>query len=352
MDEEGIQRTLGELLAANRAIQANFDKIRQQFPIQPGNLSDLIPDWAELEAGGLSPPGGEEPELFADGILPIEKQGDILVGDEDGNVGVLAVGKAGQKLTVDPSSPLGVKWAGESTEVPSGNEGEELTEELAEWVTVHDVQINEEEDNQPSLEFPYSPPANCDLAVFCIVCCDRAFSGSAKELTLDGQEADEVLVNSLEFEQCYVYVFKEPPSGNVVITNSGAGQLEYVCLPLSFKNQGGTPLERNGATSNAYQEGKDTSVTSALNIGSLPGVSIMMGARTVHVEAASPGATTSHSGTEVLNRLIKNDVKHYRVEVALQNVPAGTTERTFTWAETTSGFSSRFFTIGVREEPV
>lgn len=56
MDPEGLQRTLGELLEANRAMQANFDEIRQQFPIQPSNVSDLLPSWAELEEGGLLPP--------------------------------------------------------------------------------------------------------------------------------------------------------------------------------------------------------------------------------------------------------------------------------------------------------
>lgn len=66
MDEEGLRRTIGELLASNRGTQANFDEIRQQFPIQPSSLADSIPDWSELEEGGLEPPGGEEGESFAE----------------------------------------------------------------------------------------------------------------------------------------------------------------------------------------------------------------------------------------------------------------------------------------------
>jgi hypothetical protein len=56
LDEEGLRRLLGELLAANRGTQANFDEIRQQFPLQPSNVADSIPDWSELEEGGLEPP--------------------------------------------------------------------------------------------------------------------------------------------------------------------------------------------------------------------------------------------------------------------------------------------------------
>lgn len=62
MDEEGLQKLLGELLAANRATQANMDAIRQQFPIQPSNVADSIPSWEQLEEGGLSPPNPEEGE--------------------------------------------------------------------------------------------------------------------------------------------------------------------------------------------------------------------------------------------------------------------------------------------------
>lgn len=62
MDEEGLRRLLGELLASNRATQANFDEIRQQFPIQPSSVASSIPSWEELEEGGLSPPSPEEGE--------------------------------------------------------------------------------------------------------------------------------------------------------------------------------------------------------------------------------------------------------------------------------------------------
>lgn len=71
MDAEGLRRTLGELLASNRATQANLDEIRQQFPIQPSHLSDEIPNWAELEEGGLEPPeegGSFEEQLGEEGF--------------------------------------------------------------------------------------------------------------------------------------------------------------------------------------------------------------------------------------------------------------------------------------------
>lgn len=69
MDEEGLRKLLGELLASNRATQANFDEIRQQFPIQPENVANTIPTWEELEEGGLEPPeeGGEFSEQLGVG---------------------------------------------------------------------------------------------------------------------------------------------------------------------------------------------------------------------------------------------------------------------------------------------
>jgi len=91
MDPEGLRRTLGELLASNRAMQANFDEIRQQFPIQPSNLADEIPSWAELEEGGLErPEGGGEfaeqlgvGEAFSDVIwVEVKSDGSILRGGD------------------------------------------------------------------------------------------------------------------------------------------------------------------------------------------------------------------------------------------------------------------------------
>jgi hypothetical protein len=102
MDEEGVQKTLGELLAANRATQANFDEIRQQFPIQPDNTADAIPDWSELEEGGLSPPEGEgEGESFAEqlGILGALEAFAELLWVEVGEGGAILRGGAG--LTVE-----------------------------------------------------------------------------------------------------------------------------------------------------------------------------------------------------------------------------------------------------------
>ena len=94
MDEEGLRRMLGELLAANRASQANFDEIRQQFPIQPSSVAGSIPTWEELEEGGLEPPNPEEGEGesfeeqlgiegFADSIwVEVAANGSILRGGD------------------------------------------------------------------------------------------------------------------------------------------------------------------------------------------------------------------------------------------------------------------------------
>jgi hypothetical protein len=82
LDEEGLRRLLGELLAANRGTQANFDEIRQQFPIQPSNAADSIPTWEELEEGGLEPPSGEEPESFPEQLGLEEAMGVIVHGKE------------------------------------------------------------------------------------------------------------------------------------------------------------------------------------------------------------------------------------------------------------------------------
>ena len=43
-------------------------------------------------------------------MIGLEK-GDILVYKGEGNIARLPVGTAGQKLTADPTSELGVKWA-------------------------------------------------------------------------------------------------------------------------------------------------------------------------------------------------------------------------------------------------
>lgn len=91
MDEEGLRKVVGELLAANRATQANFDEIRQQFPLRPSHLSNDVPTWEELEEGGLEPPGeggsfdeqlGVE-EGFADVIwAEVKADGAILAGGD------------------------------------------------------------------------------------------------------------------------------------------------------------------------------------------------------------------------------------------------------------------------------
>lgn len=99
MDEEGLRRLLGELLASNRATQANFDEIRQQFPVQPGNVADSIPTWQELEEGGLEPPNPEEGEgeSFSE-QLGLEGFADLLWVEVAANGSIL---KGGAGLTVE-----------------------------------------------------------------------------------------------------------------------------------------------------------------------------------------------------------------------------------------------------------
>lgn len=99
MDEEGLRKIVGELLAANRATQANFDEIRQQFPIQPSNTANSIPSWEELEEGGLSPPSPEEGEgeSFAE-QLGLEGFADLLWVEVAANGSIL---RGGDGLTVE-----------------------------------------------------------------------------------------------------------------------------------------------------------------------------------------------------------------------------------------------------------
>lgn len=109
MDEEGLRRTLGELLAANRASQANFDEIRQQFPIQPSGVAGSIPTWEELEEGGLEPPSPEEGEgeSFQE-QLGIEGFAELLWVEVAGNGAIL---EGGDGLTVEhPSTGIYRIW--------------------------------------------------------------------------------------------------------------------------------------------------------------------------------------------------------------------------------------------------
>lgn len=109
MDEEGLRKIVGELLAANRATQANFDEIRQQFPIQPSNTANSIPSWEELEEGGLSPPSPEEGEgeSFQE-QLGIEGFADLLWVEVAAGGGIL---NGGDGLTVEhPSTGIYKIW--------------------------------------------------------------------------------------------------------------------------------------------------------------------------------------------------------------------------------------------------
>lgn len=99
MDEEGVRRLLGELLASARGVQANFDEIRQQFPIQPGNVADSIPTWQELEEGGLEPPSPEEGEgeSFQE-QLGIEGFADLIWVEVAANGSII---RGGEGLTIE-----------------------------------------------------------------------------------------------------------------------------------------------------------------------------------------------------------------------------------------------------------
>lgn len=118
MDGEGLRRLLGELLDANRATQANFDEIRQQFPIQPSSLADSIPDWSELEEGGLSPPSGEdgeEPESFQEQLGVFA---DVIFAEVDKGGTFLSEGAGFSKgLTIEhPSTGVYKIWVEEGND--------------------------------------------------------------------------------------------------------------------------------------------------------------------------------------------------------------------------------------------
>lgn len=109
MDEEGVRRLLGELLASARGVQANFDEIRQQFPVQPGNVADSIPTWQELEEGGLEPPNPEEGEgeSFQE-QLGLEGFSDLLWVEISATGAIL---RGGEGLTVEhPSTGIYKIW--------------------------------------------------------------------------------------------------------------------------------------------------------------------------------------------------------------------------------------------------
>lgn len=99
MDEEGLRRTLGELLASNKATQANLEALQQQFPIQASNIADSIPSWEELEEGGLEPPNPEEgePESFQE-QLGIASFSDLIWVEVAANGAIL---RGGAGLTVE-----------------------------------------------------------------------------------------------------------------------------------------------------------------------------------------------------------------------------------------------------------
>lgn len=109
MDEEGLRRILGELLAANRGTQANFDEIRQQFPIQPSDVAGSIPTWEELEEGGLKPPNPEEGEGESfEEQLGIEGFADLLWVEVAANGAIL---RGGGGLTIEhPSTGIYKIW--------------------------------------------------------------------------------------------------------------------------------------------------------------------------------------------------------------------------------------------------
>lgn len=116
MDEEGLRKVVGELLAANRATQANFDEIRQQFPIQPSNVAGGIPTWEELEEGGLEPPNPEEGEgeSFEEQLGVGESFADTIWVEVAANGAIL---RGGAGLTVEhPSTGIYKIWLQESNE--------------------------------------------------------------------------------------------------------------------------------------------------------------------------------------------------------------------------------------------
>jgi len=105
MDEEGLRRVLGELLSSNAATQANFDEIRQQFPISADQIANDIPTWQELEEGGLEPPSPEEGEgeSFQE-QLGIEGFADLVWVEVAANGSLL---RGGDGLTIEhPSTGL------------------------------------------------------------------------------------------------------------------------------------------------------------------------------------------------------------------------------------------------------
>lgn len=100
-----------------------------------------VPSLSQPIDVNIGPEGETEPaeEPFE---LPIEEQGDLITGDENGEPVILPVGEDGQVLMVDPTEPDGIAWrevlipATEGGFVEPGGVGELVSEGLIEMLAI------------------------------------------------------------------------------------------------------------------------------------------------------------------------------------------------------------------------
>jgi hypothetical protein len=242
----------------------------------------------------------------------------------------------------------------EKEEEEQTEEEEKEQEELAQWIFFHTPRVRRSELNEPTTDFIYIPPPNCDLlAVMLVAADDSGFAPAEIPLTLNGEKADSVLTQG-SFRSGWLYIFNSPEGGTVSIDNTGLVGIatqNYVVFPISFKNQGGTPLIIPSFARNDKSAGV-LKIESTYNIGTLPGVSVTATNRRNPQAAENPPKSIDRSGVQLGNVIVKDNVINFRAELAVQLVPPGSTKRFFEWDTPNEGFGYDLFTYGIREEVV
>lgn len=86
VEDPQLRKVIGETLLQSRSVQANFDEIREWFPVQPQDVADSIREGDEIEGiedGAVQFPPASEPDWFEHLIGGF----DIGTGVSSGNEG-------------------------------------------------------------------------------------------------------------------------------------------------------------------------------------------------------------------------------------------------------------------------
>lgn len=293
---------LSDLQAAVADLEGQVADLRESPPTDGFSETQLIVNEDHTIEEPEAFNEGDFNELFSESIdewIPFEEKGDLLVADAEGNPAVLPLGEDGQVLTVDSGAPLGMVWDGPVTP-PESNEGEELSADLAKWVTVHQVVKKEPAENSPEITFDYTPPLGTEVLVLVYVrhgpkvegaINTPQFSGGAPDGS--GSENQGAVWARLGFK-----VWENPTAGQISWAMDVANQ-SCMMLAISVKGQGGEPLILDD------QDVRDTATTYKLAAPDLdltfPGLAISA----YSVRDITKGATQFSSnrvGTRVLKQ--------------------------------------------------